>query len=93
MYQRSQGTTNKGQCHSSAAIKEILEKKFNAIVKAGIFNEVSVVQMHFKKRVGEKKLRLFPASLLQHFTYPGLENFSHLRTLSAPGGKFSAGIR
>ena len=51
----------------------LLEKKFNAIVEAGIFNEVSLVQIRFKKRVGEEKLRLFPAGLLQPFTYPGPE--------------------
>ena len=58
----------------------LLEKKFNAIVKAGIFNEVSVVRPHFEKGVQEEKLRLFPACLLQHFTYPGLENYSSVES-------------
>ena len=74
----------------------VLEKKFYAIVKADIFNEVSVVYAYFKKGAGEEKLRLFPACLLQHFTHPGLENYASVESsenIFCSRVKFSAGIR
>ena len=72
----------------------LLKKKFNAIVKTGLFNDVSVVYLCFKKGVGGEKLRLFPACLLQHVTYPGLENCSSVESsenVFCSGGKIFSG--